>query len=156
MQLTLIFQTDPDRYSTDPAKIAFAASYLNGSTKEWFKPHVDLVIGTTPSFPTWASFTQALKAVFDDPDAYQTQKKKYINSNKANGTVQNIIPNSLPMQPSLNGVKEPRSPFSRKASKRNYKSFCLPIPTPPESSLNMYPLLLNWTTTSGHTSNENT
>ena len=26
MQLTLIFQIDPDRYSTDAAKIAFAAS----------------------------------------------------------------------------------------------------------------------------------
>ena len=76
IQLTLIFQTDPDRYSTDAAKIAFAASYLDGSAKEWFKPHVDLVTGTTPTFPTWASFTQALKAAFDDPDAYQTAEQK--------------------------------------------------------------------------------
>ena len=76
MQLTLIFQTDPDRYSTDAAKIAFAASYLDGSAKEWFQPHVVLVTGTTPTFPTWASFTQALKAAFDDPDAYQTAEQK--------------------------------------------------------------------------------
>ena len=76
MQLTLIFQTDQERYSTDAAKIAFAASYLDGSAKEWFKPHVDLVNGTTPTFPTWASFTQALKAAFDDPDAYQTAEQK--------------------------------------------------------------------------------
>ena len=79
MQLPLIFQTDPDRYSTDDAKIAFVASYLDGSAKEWFKPQVDLVTGTTPTFPTWVSFTQALKAAFDDPDAYQTAEEKIQN-----------------------------------------------------------------------------
>ena len=143
MQLTLIFQTDPDRYSTDAANIAFAASYLAGSAKELFKPHVDLVTGTTPTFPTWASFTQALKAAFDDPDAYQTAEEKIHKLKQATGTVQNTTPNLLHMQPSLHVMKEPRSPVSRKASTRNYKSFCLPIPTPPESLLNIYPLLLH-------------
>ena len=76
IQFTLIYETDPDRYSTDAAKIAFAASYLDGSAEEWVKLHVDLVTGTTPTFPTWASFTQALKAAFDDPDAYQTAEEK--------------------------------------------------------------------------------
>ena len=76
MQLPLIFQTDPDRYSTDDAKIAFVASYLDGSAKEWFKPQVDLVTGTTPTFPTWVSFTQALKAAFDDRDVYQRAEEK--------------------------------------------------------------------------------
>ena len=76
MQSTLIFQTDPDRYSTDAAQIAFAASYLKGSAKEWFKHHVDLVTGTTPTFPTWVSFTQALKAALDNPDAYQMAEEK--------------------------------------------------------------------------------
>ena len=60
MQLTLIFQPDPDGYSTDAANIAFAASYLDESAKQWFRPHVDLVTGTTSTFPSWASFTQAL------------------------------------------------------------------------------------------------
>ena len=76
MHLTLIFQTDPDRYATDAARISFAASYLDASTKEWFKPKVDLVTWTTLTFPTWASFTQALKAAFHDPDAYQTAEQK--------------------------------------------------------------------------------
>ena len=76
MQLALIFQTDPDRYSTDAIRIAFAASYLNSSPKEWVEPHVDLVTGTKPIFPTWPSFTKALKAVFDNPYAYQIAEQK--------------------------------------------------------------------------------
>ena len=85
MQLTLIFQTDPDRYGTNAAKIAFAASYLDESVKEWFNPHVDLVTGTIPTFPTWASFTQALKAALDDPDAYQTAEEKIHKFKQGNG-----------------------------------------------------------------------
>ena len=41
MQLNLTFLTDPRRYTTDQAKIAYAASYLSGSAEEWFKPHVN-------------------------------------------------------------------------------------------------------------------
>ena len=75
-QLTLIFQTDSDRSATNAAWILFVVSYLDVSVKEWFKPHVDLVTRTTPTFPTWVSFTQALKAVFDNHDAYQTAEQK--------------------------------------------------------------------------------
>ena len=78
MQLNLIFNSDPDRYTgpnADNAKIAYAASYLSGSAKEWFQPHVNETTGVI-TLPTWASFVAALKAAFDDPDAYQTAYTK--------------------------------------------------------------------------------
>ena len=44
MQLNLIFSSD-DRYAAgnreERSKIAYAASYLAGSAKEWFQPHVN-------------------------------------------------------------------------------------------------------------------
>ena len=76
MQLTLIFKTDKARYSTHEAKIAYAASYLDSSAKEWFRPHVDLLTGNTPAFTTWESLVENLKAAFNDPDPYQTAERK--------------------------------------------------------------------------------
>ena len=74
IQLNLIFNSDPDRYTganAFNAKIAYAASYLFGSAKEWFQPHVNETTGAI-TLPTWPSFVAALKAAIDDPDAYQT------------------------------------------------------------------------------------
>ena len=78
MQLNLIFNSDPDRYTganADNAKIAYAASFVAGSAKEWFQPHVNETTGAI-SFPTWTEFVTALRAAFDDPDAYQTAYTK--------------------------------------------------------------------------------
>ena len=78
MQLNLIFNSDPDRYTganADNAKIAYAASYLSGSAKEWFQPHVDKTTGAI-TLPNWASFVAAQKAAFDDPHAHQTAYTK--------------------------------------------------------------------------------
>ena len=78
MQLNLIFNSDPARYTgtnADNAKIAYAASYLSGSAKEWFQPHVNETTGAI-SFPTWTEFVAALRAAFEDPDAYQTAYNK--------------------------------------------------------------------------------
>ena len=74
-QLTLIFKSDPDQFQDHETKIAYAASYLVGSAKEWFQPHINETTGDI-AFPTWAAFTAALKAAFDDPDAYQTAQRK--------------------------------------------------------------------------------
>ena len=75
MQLSLIFGSDPTRYNTDLAKIAYAASFLSGSAKEWFRPQVHLRTGVI-AYQTWEAFTNALAAAFDDPDAYQTAERK--------------------------------------------------------------------------------
>ena len=78
MQLNIMFNSDPDRYTgvnTDNAKIAYAASFLSGSAKEWFQPHVDETTGAI-AFPTWTEFVGALRAAFEDPDAYQTAYNK--------------------------------------------------------------------------------
>ena len=78
MQLNLIFNSDPARYTgtnADNAKIAYAASFLSGSAKEWFQPHVNETTGVI-SFPTWTDFVAALRAAFEDPDAYQTAYNK--------------------------------------------------------------------------------
>ena len=69
MQLNLIFSSDPDHYQNqDRNKIAYAASYLSGSAKAWFQPRVDN--NGEIGFTTWREFMVALKAAFDDPDAY--------------------------------------------------------------------------------------
>ena len=40
-QLHLVFNTDPERYSQDIAKLAYTESFLRGSAKRWFTYHVD-------------------------------------------------------------------------------------------------------------------
>ena len=78
MQLNLMCNSDPVRYigtNVDYPKIAYAASYLSGSAKEWFQPHVNETTGAI-SFPTWTEFVAALRAACKDPDAYQTAYNK--------------------------------------------------------------------------------
>ena len=53
---------------SDAAKIAYAASYLEGPAREWFRLYVDENTGNI-SFQTWPRFVAALKAIFGDPDA---------------------------------------------------------------------------------------
>ena len=59
---------------TDEARITYAASYLSGPVKEWFQPHVNETTGDIDF--TWGTFVQALKIAFDDPDAYQSARRK--------------------------------------------------------------------------------
>ena len=78
MQLNLIFNSDPARYTgtnADNAKIGYAASFLSGSAKEWFQPHDNETTGAI-SFHTWTEFVTALRAGFEDLDAYQTAYNK--------------------------------------------------------------------------------
>ena len=78
MQLNLIFNSDPARYTGtngDNAKIAYGASFLSGSAKEWFQPHDNETTGAI-SFPTWTEFVTDVRAGFEDPDAYQTAYNK--------------------------------------------------------------------------------
>ena len=156
IQLTLIFQTDPDRYSTDAANIAFVASYLDGSAKEWFKPHVDLVTATTPTFPSWASFIQALKAAFDDPDAYQTVEEKIHKLKQRNRDCAKYYAEFITHATILEWDERTKISFFKKGLDKELQKLLLTNTDPTESLLNMYPLLLNWTTTSRHTDNEST
>ena len=72
LQLHLIFHLDPAEYTnSDATKISYASSYLSGPAKEWFCQVTDKI-----SFQIWAQFVAALKAAFDDPDAYQTAERK--------------------------------------------------------------------------------
>ena len=54
-KLTLIFNADPSRYQGDAAKIAYTASYLSGSTANWFEPHLDKNTGKV-KFDSYAEF----------------------------------------------------------------------------------------------------
>ena len=78
MQLNLIFNSDPARHTgtnADNAKIVYTASYLSGSAKEWFQPHVHETTGAI-SFPTWTEFVTTLSAAFEDPDTHQPAYNK--------------------------------------------------------------------------------
>ena len=74
-QLHLVLNTDPERYSQDTAKLAYTESFLRGSAKRWFTPHVDQRTGAV-SFPTFPTFIMALKVAFEDPDAAATAERK--------------------------------------------------------------------------------
>ena len=75
MQLHLVFNSDPPCYSTDAQKISYAASYLDGTAKDWFRPNVNANTGAI-SFPTCTAFVDAFKAAFDNTDAMATAERK--------------------------------------------------------------------------------
>ena len=77
-KLALVFSSDPAQYSTDLAKISYAASYLSGSAADWFEPHLNKATGQI-SFTTYEAFVRALKNAYDDPDARATAKRKLHN-----------------------------------------------------------------------------
>jgi len=74
-KLALVFSSDPARYTSDAAKISYAASYLSGSAEDWFEPHLNKATGTI-SFTTYEAFVRALKNAYDDPDACTTAERK--------------------------------------------------------------------------------
>ena len=74
-QLHLVFNTDPERYLQDTAKLAYTVSFLRGSAKRWFTPHVDQGTGAV-SFFSFPTFITAIKAAFDDPDSAATAERK--------------------------------------------------------------------------------
>jgi len=71
--LALIFSSDPARYSTDLAKISYAASYLSGSAVNWFEPYLNKATGHI-SFTNYEAFVPALKNAYDYPDAHAIVK----------------------------------------------------------------------------------
>ena len=77
-RLTLVFSSDPTRYSNDAAKIAYAASFLTGNAADWFEPHLNKTTGTI-DFASYEAFSTALRNAYDDPDAYATAERKLQN-----------------------------------------------------------------------------
>ena len=78
IQLNLMFNSDPDIFTgmnAVKAKIAFVASFLWGSAKRWFQPHVDETTEAI-AFPTWTEFVGTLWVAFEDLNAYQTVYNK--------------------------------------------------------------------------------
>jgi hypothetical protein len=74
-QLQLVFNSDPQAFRKDRAKISYAGSYLRGAAKRWFKPHVDEENGRM-AFDSWKDFSQKFRSAFQDPDALATAKRK--------------------------------------------------------------------------------
>jgi len=82
-KLALVFSSDPTRYTTDAAKISYAASYLSGSAADWFEPHLNKATGAI-HFTTYEAFVQALKNTYDDPNARATAERKLHNLKQGN------------------------------------------------------------------------
>jgi hypothetical protein len=40
-QLHLVFNSDPQAFRKDQAKISYAGSYMRGAAKRWFNPHIN-------------------------------------------------------------------------------------------------------------------
>ena len=110
-----MFNSDPDRYTgvnVDNAQIAYAASVLSGSAKEWFQPHVDETTGAI-AFPTWTEFVEALRAAFEDLDTDQTAYNK-INSLKQEKDCSSYYAAFVTFATILGLDDGPRSTFLRK------------------------------------------
>lgn len=74
-QLALTFGAEPNKFSTDKAKISFAASYLRGAAFDWLEPFINELNGEVV-YDSYPSFLLGLKAAFADPDAYATAEKE--------------------------------------------------------------------------------
>ena len=74
-QLYLVFNTDPQRYSQDTAKLAYTVSLLRGSSKRWFPLHVNQSTGIV-AFSSFHTFITALKEAFNDLDSATTAEPK--------------------------------------------------------------------------------
>lgn len=74
-RLQLQFRSNQAAFSSDESKILYAGSYLNGNAYTWFEPHVNQETGEV-DFQTFPDFLEALRAAFDDPDAYATSERQ--------------------------------------------------------------------------------
>ncbi|CAD6501103.1 BgTH12-01357 [Blumeria graminis f. sp. triticale] len=74
-QLQLLFRSNPSAFSSDISRILLAGSYLTGPAFMWFKPHVSQNNGDV-SFKSFATFIDALRSAFDDPDPYSTAERE--------------------------------------------------------------------------------
>ena len=76
-QRSLVFNSDPIQYPTKSSKISYAASYLSGTAGTWFPPNMNTSTKEF-SFITYTAFIEALRATFDDIDAYQTAESQIL------------------------------------------------------------------------------
>jgi hypothetical protein len=74
-QLHLVFNSDPQAFRKDQAKISYAGSYMRGAAKRWFNPHIDKKNGRI-AFDSWKVFVQKFRSAFLDPDALATAERK--------------------------------------------------------------------------------
>src|SRR5271155_5261452 len=66
-QLSLVFSSAPQRFSTDTSRINYAASFLRGTAFTWLQPHLEA--SSPPSFLlSYPQFTEALRSAFGDPN----------------------------------------------------------------------------------------
>lgn len=73
-QLRLKFRNEPLRFSTDNARVNYAASILRGNAYAWFAPHLNDDDELT--FKTYKEFTTAITRRFGDTDAHGTAERK--------------------------------------------------------------------------------
>ena len=64
-QNQVCFETSPNKFATEKAKVMFSGSYLDGDARDWFLNHFRSPDQPLPDFLlTWNSFTRVLRANF--------------------------------------------------------------------------------------------
>lgn len=82
LQLQLVFQAQPLHFSSDAAKVTYAATYLRGSALSWFAPYLennDLSITHN-----YTNFIHELSAVFGDPDRIASAERTLMTLEQKN------------------------------------------------------------------------
>ena len=101
LDLNMICRSDSGRYqNNNEAKITYAASLLSGPAKDWFQHYVNETTGAI-NF-TWVTFVEALKSVFDDPDAYQTARCKLETLKQERNDCSTYLSSFTPLATTLN------------------------------------------------------
>jgi len=79
-QCKLVFQSQPEEYRHDHAKIMFAVSWLKGMAQWWFKPILALEDHKLPWYTCkWEHFEDALNSTFGEPDPFASATHKLDN-----------------------------------------------------------------------------
>ena len=121
LYLNMIFRSDPGRYQdNDEAKITYAASFLSGPAEDWFQPYVNETTGAI-NF-TWVTFVQALKNAFDDPDAYQTARRKLEALKQERNDCSSYLSSFTSLATTLNLDQRTKIAFFRKGLNRELQT----------------------------------
>lgn len=131
-QLHLVFNSDPARYGTESSRISYAASYLAGTARDWFQPHVNQTTGAV-DFPTFALFVQALKAAFDDPDARATAERKLLTLRQNNRDCSSYHAEFVTLATTLELDERTRISFFRRGLAKQVQTALAYQQTPPET-----------------------
>ena len=85
------FLSRPELFSTEPQKVLFASSYLDGAAYNWFQPLLDQYAralsretaeGIPTQFQSFEQYAKSLENTFSNPDIVRSKERELRNLNQ--------------------------------------------------------------------------